>query len=207
MPLEEDALGRLLSLCPRRVLRVGDVGDAPDFAEAALLFVETGMVVLTSGARAKRRIVFSFCPHGTLLPPPRRNEQLTALADSALISVTPDLQRKLLQLPAVAEEIIDALLDALRERQDSLAQFANVQHAERLREKFLQLARLHGTVATDGIRVELPLTHELLGQAVGYARETVTSALKMLEGDGFLVRDGRRYRLAISPAILIPEES
>jgi CRP/FNR family transcriptional regulator len=129
----------------------------------------------------------------------RRDERLTALVDSTLISVTADAQRALLQLPAAAEAIVAALMGALGEREESLAQFANVVHAERLKGKLLQLARLHGRVVAEGVRVDLPLTHELLGQAVGSARETVTAALGTLERKGFLVRNGRSYLLPIPP--------
>jgi CRP-like cAMP-binding protein len=79
-------------------------------------------------------------------------------------------------------------------------------HVERLRGKLLQLARAHGTADTDGVRIELPLTHKLLGQAVGSARETVTLALNTLEREGFLVREDRLYKLMISPEILAPDD-
>ena len=93
---------------------------------------------------------------------------------------------------------MDALLEELRERQQSLAHFGNVAHAERLREKLLQLAGTHGTAVAGGVEVELPLTHKLLGQSIGSARETVTAAVQTLEREGFLTRVGRRYRLTIS---------
>jgi CRP-like cAMP-binding protein len=205
-PSDRHELGRLLAVCPRLTLHAGDVRNADDFSEATLLLVEAGLVVIASAARPKRRIVLSFCSPGTLLPSPRSDEQLAALADSAVISLGPGVLQSLLQLPSAAAEIVDALLEALRERQESLAQFANVAHAERVRRKLLQLARTHGTVVTGGVRVELPLTHQLLGQAVGSARETVTSALRTLEREGFLVREGRLYRLMISPEILDLDE-
>ena len=201
-PSDRNDLGRLLAVCPRLTLHAGDVRSADAFSDATLLFVEAGIIVIGSAARPKRRIVVSFCSPGTLLPSPHSDEQLAALVDSAVISIGPLVLRGLLQLPSAAAEIVDALLEALRERQESLAQFASVGHAERLRGKLLQLARTHGTVVRGGVRVELPLTHELLGQAVGSARETVTSALRTLEREGFLAREGRRYRLMISPEIL-----
>lgn len=201
-PSDRHDIGRLLAGCTRWTLHAGDVRSADDFSEAALLFVKAGVVVIASAPRPKRRIVLSFCSSGTLLPSPHWDEQLAALVDSAVIVVGPGVLRNLLQLPAASAEIVDALLVALRERQESLAQFANVGHAERLRGKLLQLARTHGTVVSGGVRVELPLTHELLGQAIGSARETVTSALRTLEREGFLVREGRLYRLMISPDIL-----
>jgi CRP/FNR family transcriptional regulator len=201
-PSDRDELGRLLAGCPRFTLHAGDVRGADDFSEAALLFVEAGIVVIASVARPKRRIVLSFCSPGTLLPSPHSDEQLAALRDSAVLLLGPGALRSLLQLPSAATEIVDALLEALRERQESLAQFSNVVHADRLRGKLLQLARTHGTVVSGGVRLELPLTHELLAQAVGSARETVTSAFRTLEREGFLVREGRLYRLMISPEII-----
>src|SRR5205823_9128 len=107
-------------------------------------------------------IVLSFYSPGTLLPSPHSDEQLAALRDSAVLSLGPGVLRSLLQLPSAVAEIVDALLEALRERQESLAQFGNVVHAERLRGKLLQLARTHGAVVSGGVRLELPLTHELL---------------------------------------------
>jgi CRP-like cAMP-binding protein len=205
-PSNGRGLSRLLGACPRSTLPAGDVRGADEFPDAALLFVEAGVVVIASAARPKRRIALSFCSPGTLLPPPRSDEQLAALADSAVISLGPGVLRGLLQLPSAAAEIVDALLDGLRERQESLAQFSNVVHTERLRGKLLQLAREHGAVVAGGVRVQLPLTHELLGQAIGSARETVTSALGTLEREGFLVREGRLYRLMIPPELLESDE-
>ena len=205
-PLNRRELARLLGACPRSTLPAGAVRGADTFSDAALLFVETGLVVIASAARPKRRIVLSFCSPGTLLPSPHLDEQLAALADSAVISVGPGVLHSLLRLPSAAAEIVDALLEGLRERQESLAQFSIVVHTERVRGKLLQLARTHGTVVTGGVRVEVPLTHELLGQAVGSARETVTSALGALEREGFLVREGRLYRLMISPEMLDSNE-
>ena len=45
-------------------------------------------------------------------------------------------------------------------------------------------------------------TVALLEQSVGSARETVTSAIGALEREGFLVRNGRSYLLAVSPSSL-----
>jgi CRP-like cAMP-binding protein len=161
--------------------------------------------VIASHAQAKRRIVLGFCQQGGLLPPPCWDEQLVALRDSVLVCVSPDVQRLLLRLPTAAEAIVDALVEAVRERQQSLAQFGNAMHAERLRGKLIQLARAHGSVVAGGVRVELPLTHELLAQTLGSARETVTCSLRELEREGFVVREGHCYRLAISPTLLDPE--
>jgi CRP-like cAMP-binding protein len=201
-PWAGQELGRLLSVCPRLTCRAGVAYPVSEFPETAFLIVEKGVVVIASRAPPKRRIVLGFGSEGGLLPPPCRDEELVPLRDSVLVSVSLAAQQRLLHLPAAAEAIVDALFEVVRERQQSLAQFGTAMHAERLRGKLLQLARDHGSVVADGVRLELPLTHELLAQTLGSARETVTCSLRALEQEGFVVREGRRYRLAISPAIL-----
>jgi hypothetical protein len=72
---------------------------------------------------------------------------------------------------------------------------ADVRHVERVRRKLLQLARDYGRVTSNGVKLDLPLTHALLGEMVGSERETVTRAIDQLESSGFLTRDGHYYRL------------
>jgi CRP-like cAMP-binding protein len=196
--IEQSELRGLLSRCPRRRLRGGAVHDADDFGPASFLIVERGIVAIAARGGQKRRIVLGFGSSGTLLPPLRGDEELVALLDSAVVAIPPDVERRLLHVPAAAQLIVHALLGELRERQQSLAQFGNVTHAERLRAKLLQLARSHGTAVAGGVEVALPLTHKLLGEAIGSARETVTAAVRSLEQEGFLTRVDGRYRLAIS---------
>ena len=57
--------------------------------------------------------------------------------------------------------------ETLRRKQDSIANFGNVRHTERVRRKLLQLARDYGRVTGEGVRLDLPLTHALLGEMVG----------------------------------------
>ena len=60
--------------------------------------------------------------------------------------------------------------------------------AERLLLLFALYAERWGKVTTDGVRIKLPLTHELLGRLCGARRPTVTLAMKSLEEDGFITR-------------------
>jgi len=47
-----------------------------------------------------------------------------------------------------------------------------------------------GKVTPDGVVLDLPVTHDLLGALVGARRPTVSLALKSLEASGFLARNG-----------------
>ena len=201
-PLERHELGQLLSTCPRVDLAAGEAaGGEGELAGAALLVLERGVAALAARAGPRRRMILSFCPERTVLAPLGAAEELAALSPCTIVALSADVVYRLLQLPPVAVAIVQALVAELCRRDESLAQLANVSHAERLRAKLKQLARLHGTSVEGGVCIELPLTHELLGQATGSARETVTAALRTLEAEGFVVRDGRRYLLPVSTDI------
>jgi CRP-like cAMP-binding protein len=54
-------------------------------------------------------------------------------------------------------------------------------------------------VTPDGIRLDLPLTHQLLADAVGAARETVSLTVRQLQRAGVVERAGRTYVLKLPP--------
>jgi CRP-like cAMP-binding protein len=139
---------------------------------------------------------------GELLVSPRAGECLWAPADAVVTLLPPLVLQALLSRPETALVLLERLIDAVVDRQQSLAQFGAVEHATRVREKLLQLARTHGRVAADGVHLDLPLTHDLIAQTTGSARETVTVAIAELRREGFVVRDGRRYRLTVPPELL-----
>jgi CRP/FNR family transcriptional regulator, cyclic AMP receptor protein len=53
---------------------------------------------------------------------------------------------------------------------------------------FWQLAERWGTVRSQGVVVDLAITHELIGQLIGAQRPTVSLALQALAGEGLLER-------------------
>jgi CRP/FNR family transcriptional regulator, cyclic AMP receptor protein len=91
-------------------------------------------------------------------------------------------------------------------RTHGLAVSHSISHHGRVDDRLLLLfwhfAQRWGRVRPDGVRLDLPLTHELVGEMVGSARETVTWAFAQLAREGFVEREGRGYRLAVSPASL-----
>jgi CRP/FNR family transcriptional regulator len=194
---------RLLSGCPRLRLEAGTRLSGPELAGPALLVVEAGVVaVATRPDRDGRPVTLAIARAGDLVVPPRDSECLVALAEAVVTAVPQLALRALLSRPAAAAVVVERLVEAVRDRQESLAQFGAVEHVKRVREKLLQLARTHGRVAADGVHLDLPLTHELIAQTTGSARETVTAAIAELSREGFLVRDGRRYRLTVPPELL-----
>jgi CRP/FNR family transcriptional regulator len=106
---------------------------------------------------------------------------------------------RLLRDPDVAAALLEGLGDTLRQKHASIANMGRLSHAARVRVKLIELARDYGRVGKEGIRLDFPLTHDLLGEMTGSARETVTRAVDELQREGFIARQGRTYSLHLSP--------
>ncbi len=196
----EDLLGscRVLSL-PAHALR--SRSDVPD---AELLLLEEGFVVVRTARSAPARpIVTCEAADGGVLLPPAADELLEAVLDSRITVLPAKVCERLLALPGVARTLLTDMLAAIRRKQDAIASFGSVRHSERIRRKLSQLAGEYGRVTSDGIRLDLPLTHALLGEMIGSERETVTRSVDELEAEGFLSRDGRTYVLHVPPETLL----
>jgi CRP-like cAMP-binding protein len=200
---ERTAAGEVLVACPTVALREGANRASSRIPPCALLVVEEGLVEVASARTgATRRMVVALAGPGSVLLRPEHDERLEALADAWLTAVSHEAIAELLRLPSAAAALVEGLAEATRERQESLACFSSVRHVERIRDKLLQLARSHGKVVAGGVRLDVPLTHERLGEMVGSARETVTWAVAELQREGFLERSGRVYRLLVAPEAL-----
>lgn len=204
LPGEEQARAALLlESCATQAIRAGAVRSADAFQDTTLLFLEEGVALVeTLSSRSNRAVVVSLTGSGAPLLPPGRAERLRALTDLRLKAITPETLDRLLRLPGVAAVLVERLAELVRESYESLSLEGEVHHVERVRAKLLQLARSHGRVAGGGVRLDLPLTHDLLAQTVGSSRATVTRALAELQTEGFLRRDGRSLVLIIPPADL-----
>ena len=194
---------RLLADSETRHISAGHSARSDSFGDASFLIVEEGFVVIRSAPAERRGIILCHAGAGALLPAPLQGETLDALIDAHITLVSETAYGRLLADAEAAPVLSDALRATLRQKQLSLANFASVRHVERVQRKLLQLAREHVRVGTDGVRLDFPLTHDLLAEMIGSARETVSRAVDRLERIGFLVRDGRSYRLLVQPDALL----
>ena len=170
------------------------------FAAAALLIVEEGFVVLRATfPDLSRSVITQEAGTGGLLLPPSPDEALFGLGASRVRTISPEGRDRLLSLPAVAQWVVEQLTSALGQRQEAIANFAPTRHIERVQRKLLQLARSHGHVVRDGIRIDFPVSHALLAEMIGSSRETVTRALDELQRTGFVARRGSIYLVRASP--------
>jgi CRP-like cAMP-binding protein len=195
---EIESVARIARSCPTLVVAAGETrsGSMPKFA---LVVVEAGLVVLRAAAPGRKDVVVADAARGAFLFVAPGCGELQALTQARLLLVDAARRDQLLAVPAAAALIADGLETALAQSHDVAGVMAASSARARIERKLLLLARAYGRVMRDGIRLDFPLTHELLGDMTGTARETVTRVLDLLEREGFLGREGRTYRLLIAP--------
>jgi hypothetical protein len=193
-------IGELVAGCPVITLTAGSTVRPAHFHDVQLVAVEEGLVVLRSALPgSSRRTVTCTAGAGRIILPPGSDESLSALSDVLLRPISTRRRAHLLESPETAAALVDGLAETLRQKHASLANMARLHHVDRVRETLVGLARAHGRVGTDGIRLDFPLTQDLLGEMTGSARETVSRALDQLQREGFVARHGRRYSVHLSP--------
>jgi hypothetical protein len=193
----------LLSSCPVLSLSAGALHRPSDGRDETLLLLEEGFVVVRSvPPPPSRSMITCEAAYGGIVLPPGTEEVLEAILDSKLTLLPARIVTRLLELPGLGNALLREVAETLRRKQDSIANFGDVRHVERVRRKLQQLARDYGRVTGDGVKLDLPLTHALLGEMVGSERETVTRGIDQLESDGFLSREGHFYRLHVTPEAL-----
>jgi CRP-like cAMP-binding protein len=186
--------------CTSQTIPAADVRAAAAFQGAGLLVVEKGLALVERlPTRSSRLVVITLAGPAVPLLPPAPTERLRALTDVRLTALTTGAVARLLAIPRVAAVLVEGLADQLRQSHENLAFSGSIHHVDRLRAKLRQLARSHGRVVGGGVRLDLPLTHDLLAHMLGSNRETVTRMLAELESEGFLRRDRRSLVLTVPP--------
>lgn len=193
-----ESVRRIVRSCPTLRLEPGERrnGSLPD---VVLVVVEAGVVVLRAAAAGRRDIVVADGARGAFVFVAPGAGELQALTQTCLLLVDAARRDQLLAVPAAAVLVADELESALAHSHDVAGVMAASSARARIERKLLLLARAYGRVMRDGIRVDFPLTHDLLGDMTGTARETVTRVLDVLERECFVRREGRTYWLLVAP--------
>lgn len=197
------SLSELVDVCPQMRLAAGSALRPSELGDSVLVLVEEGIVVLRAAAPgSSRRTITCHAGAGAVVLAPGDEELLFALSDVVLRTISPSMRDRLLAEPDGARLIVEGLAKTLRQKHTTIASMAHLHHVDRVRTKLLELAREHGKVDRETVRLDFPLTHDVLSEMTGSARETVTRAIDELQREGFVVRAGRTYSLHVSPDAL-----
>ena len=191
----------ILASCPARLVRAGS-RRMRELAQGKVMLVESGFLVVRASSPGARQVVVAEAGAGSLLLVPSDREHLQALTDCWITALPPSQLEGLLALPPVSATLLRGLETTLRLRQEAASFFGSVHHVDRVRRKLVQLGQEFGRVQPDGIRIEFPVSHDLLADMVASARETVTRSVDELRRSGFVVRDGHSYKLLVAPDAL-----
>ncbi len=181
---------------PRGQWQPGEI--SADWVGGIGLFVLDGLLVrrVTVAQRAACEL---FGPGDVLRPwdadgeyePLAISLEWRVLEDSRLAILNGGFAVRMARWPSINAQLIARV--ARRARHLALIQAVTHEprtHA-RLLVLFWLLAERWGTVTRDGIRVALPMTHELLAMLIGVRRPSASVALKRLEAAELLVRERR----------------
>lgn len=117
----------------------------------------------------------------------QRTHDAEAHLPSLLLVVSPpDFEEMLATLPGLSRALLRLAHWKLRLAYIALEELATQPLEPRLARQLLGLARAYGSSEPDGMRIELHLPQEMLGQLMGVSRQRVNLALKDWEAKGLI---------------------
>ncbi len=171
----------------------------------ALDFLIMDGVVLKETTFAGRAALELLGPGDVLAPPlaaayqpeSRAVSRYLAYGQVSLAVIEAQFRRARTRWPGIADFLHDCLGRQTHRASMHVAMLHQPRVEDRVIALFADLAERFGRVTADGILVDVPLTHDIIGGLVGSRRPTVTLALQTLASEGALERlDGNRWKLA-----------
>lgn len=188
----DDVYGRLTGMCS--TVRVLDGDEVPEAELTGPLgFVSAGRIAIVVEAEAGRQRTIALLQEGDalVLPaggwPGAPGARARAATDAELMVLTGSLDDVLCADAAMGAWVLRAVAAAVADRELSAAIALEPRLERRLILKLRQLAERWGKVTPEGVRLDLRVTHQELGDMIGAARESITVALGRLQEQGEIV--------------------
>ena len=205
VPAEDRLLAERTLIVPLVSARNEDLGDViRTQIPGAFDFLVVDGVVLKQTTLARRSALELLGPGDLLAPPLTPARQLEsravsrylALGRASLAAVEERVRRATRRWPGIADFLHDRLARQTHHASMHLAMLHLPRAERRLIALFSDLAERFGQMAADGILIDLPLTHEIIGGLIASRRSTVTLALQQLASNGMIARlEGDRWKL------------
>jgi CRP-like cAMP-binding protein len=191
-PLAGSELSIQTVTLPRGDLALAEGGALLD--SATMLFILSGFMTRSTEV-GNGSTLDLFCPgdlvpiHGLpfaeLVVP---ETKWTALSSARVAVIDQRVMKRMARYPDAMSMVFSrlALLSARQAMTNAIAQISGID--KRLLTLFQFLADEWGKMCTDGVRIDLPLSHAVLAGLVGSRRPTVSHALAALAHEGTLTR-------------------
>ncbi len=206
VPAEDHELAKRALVVPLVSSCAQDLSDVISTQDPeAFDFLIVDGVVLKETTLAGRSALELLGPGDVLAPPLTAASQLDSRAVSrylahgrvALAVIEARFRQAARRWPGLADFLHDRLGRQTHRASMHLAMLHLTPIEDRVIALFADLGERFGRVSADGIVIDLPLTHEIIGGLIGRRRPTVTIALQQLASDGLLERlEDNRWKLA-----------
>ena len=197
--LNEGGLKALAELCFTREFAKEGVIILAEQEGDTLFIIREGQVKVCISNEEGREVILSLLGPGAvfgelaLLDGKLRSANVVATDDTSLIMLRrSDFQQLIYKTPQIAMALLAELAGRLRRTDRQIEGLALLDVTSRISETLLQLADDQGKATAEGIAIDSRPTHQEIANMSGTTRETVSRALKRLEGQGYISCRGRK---------------
>lgn len=191
--LDESQLDRLLAVTTTKRLRDGEVLFRKGDSGRQLYGVVEGRLKIYASGGDGKEVVFGLSDPGevigeiALLDSQPRSANVIAVAPTELLVLDrrdflPFLERH----PKVAIELAETLAARLRRLSELAEDSVLLALRSRLAKKLVALARSYGVEEPDGVRIDMKLSQQALGDMVGTSRESINKQIRAWTEAGLL---------------------
>lgn len=200
--LGESQIRELESQSRMRTFKRGDLIYLPNDRSDSMLLIASGRVkIYHITGEGKQALLAIMEPHEvfgelSVFGGGQREEFAEAMEPASVILIPgPQIQQMMQELPTVALEI-SRLMGLRRQRYERrLKSLLFRSNRDRLVHQLLELCEKYGRPTTEGVLLEIRLSHQELANMIGSTRETVTVLLGELQSEGRLSINRRRITL------------
>jgi CRP/FNR family transcriptional regulator, cyclic AMP receptor protein len=195
IPASERQLAEQVLHVPRLQVN-GELGDTLAATPTAFDFIVADGVVLKQTSYAGRNSLELLGSGDVLAPPLTPSRQLESRATSSyqahgqasLAVIESRFRTAARRWPQLSDVLHDRLARQTHRASMHLAILHIARADDRVLALFSDLAERFGQVTSDGIVIDVELTHALIGQLIGSRRPTISAALEQLSTTGTLTR-------------------
>jgi CRP/FNR family cyclic AMP-dependent transcriptional regulator len=201
-------LDRVLGMVTERQLKNGQVIFQKGDPGASLMAVLHGRVKIGAYSEDGKEIILNIVEPGqifgeiALLDGKQRTADATAMGPTTLLVLDrrdfiPFLERN----PKIAVRLIEVLCERVRRTSEMVESVAFLEYSARLARLLLRLAENYGEESEDGVRINLRISQQDLGNLIASTRESVNRQLNAWAEEGIVELERGQITILDSDAL------